>query len=204
MNVLNLQGKETGKMDMPEVFGTKVSQTLLHEVATAYLANQRSGTASTKSRGEVSGGGKKPWKQKGTGNARSGSNRSPLWRKGGIAFGPKPHGYRHDISQQKRQAALKMALSIKAANGDIVVIDNLTISEPKTKKVVEILSTLKLGRKNILIVNDKIEKNLKLASKNIQDLVLSNAKDLNMYEVMWAKKIVLTQEAVKQIGEIGK
>ncbi|MFH1368577.1 MAG: 50S ribosomal protein L4 [Elusimicrobiota bacterium] len=203
-NVLNLQGKETGKISLPAVFETKVSPALLHEVATAFLANQRQGTHSTKTRAEVSGGGKKPWRQKGTGNARSGSNRSPLWRKGGITFGPKPHGYHNDISRQKRQSALKMALSAKAANGSVMVIEDISISEPKTKKVTEILGKLKLSGEKILLISEKADKNLKIASRNIPDLVLSNAKDINMYQVMWAMKIVLTQEAVKQLGEIGK
>lgn len=205
MNVLNLQGKETGKISLPAVFETKVSQALLHEASTAFLANQRQGTHSTKSRGEVSGGGKKPWRQKGTGNARSGSNRSPLWRKGGIAFGPKPHGYRHGLSQQKRQNALKMALSIKASNGNLIIVDKMAVEEPKTKKVAEILSNLNLNKgAKTLVVTQKVEKNLRIASRNIQNLVVIPAKDINMYEVLWAKKVIITQDSVKQLGEIGK
>ena len=164
-----------------------------------YNANQRRGTASTKTRANVSGGGKKPWKQKGTGNARSGSNRSPLWRKGGIIFGPRPHGFYQSMPAQKKQIALKMALSVKAASGNLIVLDGITLEGPKTKSVSAILKKLKLEDKKILIVVDKVEKNLKLASKNIQDLVISNVASLNMYQVLWAKKLVMTSAAIEQL-----
>jgi large subunit ribosomal protein L4 len=199
MNILDVQGQEKGKINLPALFETKVTPALLHEVSVAFLANQRSGTASTKTRGEVSGGGKKPWKQKGTGNARSGSNRSPLWRKGGIIFGPRPHGYYQNMPQQKKQIALKMALSVKAANGNLIVLDTLPLQEAKTKSVAAILKKLDLENKKILIVVDKVEKNLKLASKNIQDLIISNVNSLNMYQVLWAKKLVITSAAIEQL-----
>jgi large subunit ribosomal protein L4 len=197
--VYNLQGQETGKINLPAIFETKVSPALLHEVVTGYLANQRAGTHSTKTRAEVSGGSKKPWKQKGTGNARAGSIRSPLWRKGGIAFGPKPRDYSQGLTQQKRRRSLEMALTIKAQENSILVVDGVAVSEPKTKKMVEILKNLKVGSGNVLLVVDKIEKNLKIASRNIEGLVIIESNNLNAYQVLWAKKIVLTQATVEKL-----
>lgn len=203
-SILNAQGQEKGKLTLPAVFETKVSPALLHEVSTAFLANQRSGTHSTKTRGEVSGGGKKPWRQKGTGNARSGSNRSPLWRKGGIIFGPKPHGYYSGVPQQKRQNALKMALSSKAASGDLIVMDGITVADQKTKHVAEMLKKLKIDGQNILLVVDKIEKNLKLAGRNIPGLVIMGVNNINSYQVLWAKKLVMTSAAIEKLKGAGK
>jgi large subunit ribosomal protein L4 len=197
--VYNLQGQETGKINLPPVFDTKVSPALLHEVINGYLANQRSGTHSVKTRAEVSGGGKKPWKEKGTGNARAGSNRSPLWRKGGIIFGPKPRDYSQNISQQKRRKSLEMALAIKAKGNAVVVIDAMAVSEPKTKKIVEILKNLKISSDNIVLAVEKTDTNLKLASRNVPGLIVIEARSLNAYQVMWAKKIIFTQGAIGQL-----
>lgn len=196
--IYNQQGQETGKINLPSVFETKVSESLIHEIVTGYLANQRSGTHNTKTRAEVSGGGRKPWKQKGTGNARAGSIRSPLWRKGGIIFGPKPRDYSKSIPQKKRQIGLKMALSVKAGAGDLIVIENAVVSEPKTKKIAEILKNLKIENENILLVTDKIDANLKLAARNVRELDVAEAKNLNIYQVMKAKKIVFTSAAIEQ------
>jgi len=197
--VYNLQGQETGKINLPAVFETKISPALLHEVVTGYLANQRSGTHSTKTRGEVSGGGKKPWKEKGTGNARAGSNRSPLWRKGGIIFGPKPRSYEQRLTQGKRHRSLEMALALKAKENGIVVVDALTVSEPKTKKIAEILKLLKIDASKILFVVEKSDANVKRASRNIEGLVVTEAKNLNAYQLLWAKKVVMTQGAIEQL-----
>lgn len=206
--IYSTQGKEVGKIALPEFFETKVSKSLLHEVVTGYRANQRSGTHSTKTRGEVSGGGAKPYKQKGTGNARRGSNRSPLTRKGGIIFGPKPHGYRHDISQGKRSLALWMSLSAKTKEGSLVVVDGLSIEEPKTKKIVEIMKSLKADGGKTLFISEKTNANVKIASKNIQGLLLEQASTLNTYQVLWAKKIIITSGAIevlkKRAGSEGK
>jgi large subunit ribosomal protein L4 len=199
--VYNAQGKEAGKIDLPSVFETKISKALLHEVVVGYLANQRSGTHSTKTRGEVSGGAHKPWKQKGTGNARAGSIRSPLWRKGGIIFGPKPRSYVQGLSQQKRQLSLQMALASKAQDGNIMVLDGFSIAEPKTKNVYEILKNLNVTEaKNLLLVVDKTNANIKTAARNIDGLVVAEAKNLNTYQVMWATKVLLTKASVEAIG----
>lgn len=196
-SIYNLQGKATGKLTLPGIFETKVSTALLHEVVVGLLANQRAGTHSVKTRGEVRGGGKKPWKQKGTGNARSGSNTSPLWRKGGIIFGPKPRSYFQNIPQQKRQLSLQMALSVKAKDGEIIVIDVLKLADAKTKSVAEILKNLKITGSKILLVVDKVDQNLKKASHNIENLVVAEAKNINAYQVLWAKKMLLTPAAVE-------
>lgn len=199
--VVDMQGKETKKVDLPKVFETKISSVLLHEVVVGYLANQRAGTHSTKTRGEVSGGGIKPWKQKGTGRARSGSTRSPLWRKGGITFGPKPRSYYQGLSQKKRRLALDMALAEKQKNGDLIVISNIAVAEPKTKNVFKIFKDLKLNGTKVLVIVDKVDAKLKVASRNIEGLVFQEYKSLNAYQVLWAKKIVATEAVIEQIKE---
>lgn len=197
----DLKGQETGKVTLPGLFEIRVSPALLHEVVTGFLANQRSGTAKTKTRGEVSGGGSKPWKQKGTGNARSGSNRSPLWRKGGIIFGPRPRSYFQNIPQQKRRLSLEMALASKAKEGNLLIVDGFTVSEPKTKKVTEILRNLKLENKKVLVVTDKFDTPVKTASRNIPGLVLAPAASINAYLVLWAEKVVLTRSGLDVLGK---
>ncbi len=192
----NAQGKESGKLTLPAVFDTKVKKSLLHEVVVGLQANKRAGTASTKSRGEVSGGGAKPWKQKGTGNARSGSNRSGLWRKGGIIFGPKPRNYYQRLPQAKRQAALAMALAEKAKNDNVVVLESLDLKAPKTKVMFGLLQGLNVTGGNVLITVDKASANLKKAARNIPDVVVAEAGHINAYEVLWAKKLVITSAAV--------
>lgn len=199
-----VDGKQKGTVSLPPVFDTKISSALLHEVVTGLLANQRAGTHATKTRGEVSGGGRKPWKEKGTGNARSGSNRSPLWRKGGIIFGPRPHGYYQNISQQKRVQSLCMALTAKAQGGNVVVIDDVVLSEPKTKQIAALVKSLKLNGSSILLVVDTATDALKRACRNYPLLVLEEARNLNTYQVMWANKLVLTAKALEHVSHKGQ
>lgn len=198
----DLKGQETGKVTLPGIFDVRISPALLHEVITGYLANQRAGTHKTKTRGEVSGGGSKPYKQKGTGNARRGSNRSPLMRKGGIIFGPRPHSYTQNLSQQKRRLSLEMALASKAKDGNLLMVDGFSVSEPKTKKVVEILKNLKLEGKQVLVVSDRFDTAAKTASRNIPDLALVPASSINSYLVLWADKVVLTRAALEILEKI--
>ncbi|OGS37133.1 MAG: 50S ribosomal protein L4 [Elusimicrobia bacterium RIFOXYB2_FULL_49_7] len=197
--VYNVQGKESGKVELPALFETKVSAALLHEVVTGYLANQRQGTHKTKSRGEVSGGGHKPWREKGTGNARAGSTRSPLWRKGGIIFGPRPRDYYQRLPQQKRELSLHMALTERMKEGSFIVVDSVAVKEPKTKNMAEILKNLKVQNNSLLLVLDKADAALKRASKNIPELVIAEVKNLNAYQVLWAKKIVCTVAAIEKL-----
>ncbi len=197
--LFNRAGKEKGKIELPAVFDTKISPTLLHEVIVGYLSNQRAGTHSTKTRGEVSGGGVKPWKQKGTGNARAGSIRSPLWRKGGIAFGPKPRDYSQRVPKQKKHVTLNMAIASKFKDGNIIVVDDIKIEEAKTKKVAAILKNLKIENNKVLLVGEKNERKLKLATKNIPNFILSEVKNMNAYETLWAEKVVFTSAAIEEL-----
>jgi large subunit ribosomal protein L4 len=183
--LLSLNGKEVGKYELPEfLFNVKPDLYFLHEAVKYYLANKHRGTASTKTRGEISGGGRKPWKQKGSGRARSGSNRSPVWRKGGIVFGPRPHSYRQDMSETKRRSALIDALSAKQASGGVFVLESLDLKDTKTKALAEFYKNMALDGKRILFVMDKPEKNFLKASRNIPRAGWSLSANLNAYEVL--------------------
>jgi len=198
--VYTAKGKEKGKIELPEFFNTEVSPTLLHEITTAYLNNQRAGTHKTKTRGEVSFSGAKPWKQKGTGNARAGQRNSPLWRKGGIIFGPQPRDYYTKQSKRKKRLSLSMALSAQLQNGNVIVVDSIKLDEDRTKKVAELLKNLKLeGKKVVFAVSGDAA--FRLAARNIENVVVENVKNINSYQVLWADKLVLTPEAVDSIKE---
>jgi large subunit ribosomal protein L4 len=204
MKIYSMDGKEKGSAVLPPVFETKVIPVLLHEVVTGYLANQRAGTHSTKTRGDVRGGGAKPYKQKGTGNARRGTSRTPLTRGGGIIFGPHPHGYTQNISQQKRVQSLCMALTVKAQGGNVVLIDDVTLAEPKTKNISALVKSLKLNGSSILLVVEALSDTLKRASRNYPLLVIEEARNLNAYQVMWANKLVLTTKALELVSHKGQ
>ena len=198
--LLNIKGKEQGKVNLPEaLFGVKPNPTFLHEVITAFLANQRSGTADVKTRAEVSGTGKKPWKQKGTGRARHGSMRSPIWRHGGVAFGPTPHSFRIDLPVAKKRLALAHALSSKYNSDSIIILDNFDIKEAKTKMVADVLKTLEAGKKP-LIVSSKDAK-LDQASRNIAGLNKMVPSDLNAYAVLNSTKVIITKEALDKMSK---
>lgn len=199
--VYTVEGKEKGRYELPVFFNTEVNTALLHEVTTGYLANLRSGTHATKTRGEVSFSGAKPWKQKGTGNARAGQKNSPLWRKGGIIFGPQPRDYYQKMTKQKRKTALNMAYSLLAQEDNLVLVDLIKIEEAKTKKVVELLKNLKVDGKKVIIALPKKDDNIKIAAKNIKNVVVEYIANLNAYQVMWADKIVTTPEAIDSIKE---
>ena len=188
--VYNVEGKEKGRYELPGFFNTEVKTALLHEVTTGYLANLRSGTHATKTRGEVSFSGAKPWKQKGTGNARAGQKNSPLWRKGGIVFGPQPRDYYQKMSKQKRKIALNMAYSALAQDNNLVLVDLIKIDEAKTKKVVELLKNLKVDGQKVIIALPKKDDNIKIAANNIKNGVVEYIKNLNAYQVLWADKLL--------------
>ena len=199
IKVLDIKGKEKGTCNLPEsLFGVKPNPTFLHEVITAFLANQRRGTADTKTRSEVSGTGKKPWKQKGTGRARQGSLRAVQFRHGGIAFGPTPHSYRQYLPVAKRRTALAMALSAKLAEGNVVVLDSLKLKEPKTHAFAEIMDVLAAGRKP-LVLDNFADANVALASRNFAGLTRLLPQDANAYAVLNSTKVILTQEAVEKL-----
>jgi large subunit ribosomal protein L4 len=198
--VYNAKGQERGRIELPVFFNTEVSSALLHEITTAYLNNQRSGAHKTKTRGEVSFSGAKPWKQKGTGNARAGQRNSPLWRKGGIIFGPRPRDYYTKMSKRKKRLSLSMAFSAQLQNGNIVVVDSVEIDEVKTKKVVELLKNLKVeGVKVVFAIPS--DGDFRVASRNIENVVVENIKNINAYQVLWADKLVITLGSIESIKE---
>ena len=198
--LLNTKGEEVGKVDLKaEVFGLKPKKGLLHEFVTVYLANQRRGTANTKSKAEVSGSGKKPWKQKHTGRARAGSIRSPLWRHGGVTFGPRTHDMHLDFPRQKSQQALAHALSVRASDGGLLCIDALSAGDGKTKTMALMLKSLGC-RGRVLLVLEQPDASLKRASRNIPELELVLASDLNAYSVLRCRKLIITKAAVEKLG----
>lgn len=200
--VYNMEGNQVGEIDLNEaIFGTEVNVPLLHQVVVAYEANRRQGTASTKTRGEVSGGGRKPWRQKGTGRARHGSIRSPIWVGGGVVFGPKPRSYRQAIPKKMRRAALRSALSAKVGAGNVIVLDALNVPEIKTKTVATMLEKLNVtGR--ALIVTESPDRNLHLSSRNIPGVALRVAEGLNAYDVLKHEKLIITKDGVAKVEEV--
>jgi large subunit ribosomal protein L4 len=196
--IYNAKGQEKGEMELPAFFNMEVSPALLHEITTAYLNNQRAGTHKTKTRGEVSFSGAKPWKQKGTGNARAGQRNSPLWRKGGIIFGPQPRDYYTKMSKQKRKLSLNMSLSAQLKNGNVIVLDSVNLDEAKTKKVAELLKNLKLEEKKVVFaISHNVD--FRLAARNIKNVIVENIKNITAYQVLWADKLVFTTEAIDSI-----
>ncbi len=194
-NVYNIKGEKTGSTPLPEnIFNAKINVPLMHEVVTWYLANWRKGSHSAKTRAEVSGSGKKPWKQKGTGRARAGSIRSPLWRHGGVIFAKKPREFSYSMPKKKVRIALLSALSSKAKDGSVMVLDELKIVEPKTKNVAGIIKNLKLKDKVLLV--SKRDKILNMASRNMANLFLHDVTDLTTYDVLNSDKILFTKESL--------
>lgn len=199
--VYSIDGKEKGRYELPAFFNTEVKTALLHEITTGYLANLRSGTHATKTRGEVSFSGAKPWKQKGTGNARAGQRNSPLWRKGGIVFGPQPRDYYQKMPKQKRKLALNMAFSNLVKEDNLVLVDLIKFEEAKTKNVASFLKNVKVDGKKVIIALSKKDDVIKTAAKNIKNVVVEQIANLNAYQVLWADKVVTTPEAIDSIKE---
>jgi len=200
IQVLDQSGKKVSEMTAPkEIFSYPVKEHLLYEAVVNYRANQRRGTASTKTRGEVSGGGRKPWRQKGTGRARAGSIRSPLWKKGGITFGPKPRNYSYSIPKKAKRNALKSALSMKLAEDQLLILKALELKEPKTKEGAKILEALKLD--SALIVDSHQNKNLFLSLRNIPKVKAVDYNLVNVYDVLNHKWLVFTQKAFESLME---
>ncbi len=198
--VYSQEGKERGKFVLSDaLFGIPMNEPLVYEYVKNFLANQRQGTSKTKTRAEVSGGTKKPWRQKGTGRARSGDNSSPIWVRGGKAFGPVPRDYYSLLPVKKRRGALICALSAKAKDKKVYVLEDFTISEPKTKVVVSLLRSMALtGRKNLFIV-DAFDKNLFLAVRNIKNTNILKVSQVNAYEVLNAENVLITKKALEAV-----
>lgn len=201
--VYNFGGEKTGEVDLPEnIASVNISIPVMHEVVTAYRNNQRQGTASTKTRAEVRGGGAKPWRQKGTGRARAGSTRSPLWRKGGITFGPRPRSYRQDLPKKKIKLAFKMAIKSKYDDNQLMVMNDFVLDAPKTKKINQLLGKLGLGNgKNVTLVIEKNDRNLLLAARNMQNFEVININSLNTYDVLKSSRIIFTDSSFKRINQ---
>jgi large subunit ribosomal protein L4 len=195
-----VKGEEVGKLELKDaIFGLKVSREFLHEYVTIYETNQRRGTAHTKTRSEVSGGGKKPWKQKGTGRARAGSTRSPLWRHGGVTFGPRQGHNRAEIPRQKARAALAQALAAKNEGGALIVVESFGVAEAKTREVAAALKALGCGD-SALVVVEAHDAKLSRAGRNLPGFSVSLAADINAYSVLRAKKLVITRAALEKLG----
>jgi large subunit ribosomal protein L4 len=199
LTIKDTKGNNQGEVEVtfPLVEDGKGTQAV-HDVVVAYQAAQRMGTASTKTMGEVAGTGKKPWRQKGTGRARAGSFASPLWRGGGVVFGPKPRDFRKKVSRQTRQLALRKALSERLRAGDVVLVDDLKLGSAKTKEFVGWLSALEL-KGTALIVSQSTDKNLTLASRNVPNVALTTSESLNTYDVLRPDKLVFTRGAFEQV-----
>lgn len=185
----------------PDIFGVKPSVPVMHQVVRMQLAKRRSGTASTKTRADVRGGGKKPWRQKGTGRARAGSSRSPIWVGGGTVFGPHPRSYAFHVPKKMKKAALRGALSSKASEGKLFVVENLNFDEPKTKQMVTCLDKLGLKSQKVLILEDEKNYNLAKSVSNIPGVDVLPVDGLNVYDLLWHDKLVVTKAALDKIGE---
>ena len=201
VDLINKANESVGKAELPDdIFGVEVKKGLLHEVVLNHLANKRQGNASTKNRANVRGGGRKPFKQKGSGRARQGTIRSPLLRGGGVVFGPLPRDYSYKLPKKAKWAALSSALSAKFADGEIMVMDEINVTEPKTKAMVELLSGIGLKNNVLIIVPDK-NINLELAVRNIPRVNVARVKELNVYSVLSHGKLIVTKDAVERMKE---
>jgi large subunit ribosomal protein L4 len=201
IKVYKMDGTEAGTMELSQkVFGVEYREELIHQAVVTRLANERQGTKSTLTRTEVRGGGRKPWRQKGTGNARQGSIRAPQWIKGGVVFAPKSRDFSKDMNKKAKVAALLSALSKKVADGELVVVDKLAVKEGKTKEMVAFKKALNLD-KTAVVVMDAADEKVILAARNVQKLSTLPVEQISTYEVVANAKVVLTQEAVKKIEE---
>jgi len=198
----NMQGSKVGDVELSAaLFGAEVNKAVLHETVVNYLANQRQGTQSTKTRTEVAGGGAKPFRQKGTGRARQGSTRAPQWIKGGVALGPKPRDYSYTINKKVKKLAMVSALSAKALEENVMVIDNLTMDEIKTKTIADMLKAMGVDSKALIVTNE-MEKNVYLSARNIAGVKASYVGMLNVYDVLNHDKFIVAKDAVAKLEEV--
>lgn len=201
VDVRNMQGDTVGQMQLADfVFGIEANEHVMHLAVVRHLAALRSGTHDTKTRSEVRGGGRKPWRQKGTGRARAGTRTSPVWRGGGIVFGPHPRSYKLDMPKKVRRLALRSALSTKAQNGQLIVLDEIAMDAPKTKKIVAMLQAL--GAEKALIVTSSVDENVFLSARNIPGVTIVETNSANVYEVLKHSSLILTKDAVAKFEEV--
>ena len=201
VSVYNIEGKEVGSIELNDaVFGVEVNEHLVHMAVVNQLANNRQGTQSAKTHSEVSGGGRKPWRQKGTGHARQGSTRSPQWTGGGVVFAPKPRDYSFKMNKKEKRAALCSALSSKVAESQIIVLDEFKLDEIKTKKFVEVMNNLKASK--ALVVLEGENKNVVLSGRNIPTVKVTATNEINTYDVLKYETLVVTKAAVEKLEEV--
>jgi len=202
IEVYNIEGKKVSTVDLKdEIFGIEPNETVVHSVLVNYLANQRQGTQSTKTRSEVRGGGRKPWRQKGTGRARQGSIRAPQWIKGGIALGPKPRSYKYRVNKKERQLAIKSLLSSKVLEKNLIVVDKLNYKEIKTKQVADTMKNLKVEEKALILLPAKDEV-VQKSARNLANVGTSSVNTINVYDLLYYKKLVVTVDTIKKLEEV--
>ena len=201
VSVYNMEGKEVGKMDLNDaVFGVEVNEHLVHMAVVQQLANKRQGTQKAKTRSEVSGGGRKPWRQKGTGHARQGSTRAPQWTGGGVVFAPVPRDYSFKMNKKEKRLALKSALTSRVQENKFIVIDEIKLDEIKTKKFQEILNNLKVNKAMVILEDN--DKNVVLSARNIPDVITAQTNTINVYDIMKYSTVIATKAAVEKIQEV--
>ena len=202
IDVYNIEGKKVSDVELAEsIFGIEPNEAVVHSVLVNFLANQRQGTQNTKTRSEVRGGGRKPWRQKGTGRARQGSIRAPQWIKGGIALGPKPRSYYYTVNKKERQLAVKSVLSSKVLENTLVVVDSLDMKEIKTKEMVKALNNLKVEGKTLMLLAEKNE-NVQKSARNIEGVKTTLVNTINVYDLLKYKNLVITLDTVKKLEEV--
>ena len=202
IDVYSIEGKKVQEIELKdEIFGIVPNEAVVHSVLVNFLANQRQGTQNTKTRAEVRGGGRKPWRQKGTGRARQGSIRAPQWIKGGIALGPKPRSYYYTVNKKERQLAVKSVLSSKVLENTLVVVDSLDMKEIKTKEMVKVLNNLKVEGKTLMLLADKNE-NIQKSARNIEGVKTTLVNTINVYDLLKYKNLVVTLDTVKKLEEV--
>jgi len=202
VDVYNISGQKVGDMDLSDdIFAVEINKVAMHSAVVNYLANARQGTQSTKTKAEVRGGGKKPWRQKGTGRARQGSIRNPQWTGGGVALGPKPRSYKYALPKKVRRIALKSALTSKVVANNIIVLDDLKLEAIKTKEMVNVLNNLKVDS-SALIVLPEVDRNVVLSARNIESVKTTTTNSINTYDILKYNKFIVTKDAVSKIEEV--
>ena len=202
IDVYSIEGKKVKEIELYEaVFGIEPNEAVVHSVLVNFLANQRQGTQNTKTRSEVRGGGRKPWRQKGTGRARQGSIRAPQWIKGGIALGPKPRSYYYTVNKKEKRLAIKSMLSSKVLENELVVVDSLDMKEIKTKEMVKVLNNLKVEGKTLLLLAERNE-NVQKSARNIEGVKTTLVNTINVYDLLKYKNLVITLDTVKKLEEV--
>jgi len=199
--MVDMSNKKVKDVELPAVFGVEVKSHLLHSAVVNQLANRRAGTAATKTKGLVSGGGKKPFKQKGTGRARAGSSRSPLWRHGGTVFGPQPRDYSYSMPKKEKRAALAAALSSKVSDNRMIVLDKLELTGPRTKQMTELLKALGVAESALVLITAE-NKNVALASRNVPNIKVLRMENINVYDLLKYRYLITTQDAITTMQEV--